>query len=76
MRMLLLYILFALLGQQTTVNGQQTPFLESENLKTSESEKGSEQQTISNESFLESEKSVNISGSRERSLQNCRILEL
>ena len=76
MRMLLFYILLALLGQQTTVNGQQTPFLESENLKTSESEKGSEQQTISNESFLESEKSVNISGSRERSLQNCRILEL
>ena len=61
MRMLLLYILLALLGQQTTVNGQQTPFLESENLKTSESEKGSEQQTISNEPFLESEKSVNIS---------------
>jgi len=59
--MLLLYILLALLGQQTTVNGQQTPFLESENLKTSESEKGCEQQTISNESFLESEKSVNIS---------------
>ena len=26
MRMLLLYILLALLGQQTTVNGQQTPF--------------------------------------------------
>ena len=61
MRMLLLYILLALLGQQTTVNGQQTLFLESENLKTSESEKGSEQQTISNEPFLESEKSVNIS---------------
>ena len=59
--MLLLYILLALIGQQTTVNGQQTPFLESENLKTSESEKGSEQQTISNEPFLESEKSVNIS---------------
>ena len=39
MRMLLLYILFALLSQQTTVNGQQTPFLESENLKTSKSEK-------------------------------------
>ena len=77
MRMILLYILLVAFGcQQTTVNGQQTPFLESENLKTSESEKGSEQQTISNESFLESEKSVNISGSRERSLQNCRILEL
>ena len=55
MRMLLLYILLALLGQQTTVNGQQTPFLESENLKTSESEKGCEQRTMSNESFLESE---------------------
>ena len=76
MRMLLFYILLALLGQQTTVNGQQTPFLESENLKTSESEKGCEQRAMSNESFLESEKSVNISGSRERSLQNFRILEL
>ncbi len=54
MRMLLLYILLALLGQQT-------PFLESENLKTSESEKGCEPRTISNESFSESEKSVNIS---------------
>ena len=59
--MLLLYILLALLGQQTTVNGQQTPFLESENLKTSESEKSCEQQTISNETFFETEKSVNIS---------------
>ena len=53
--MLLLYILLALLGQQTTVNGQQTPFLESENLKTSESEKGCEQRAMSNEPFLESE---------------------
>ena len=47
--MLLFYILLALLGQQTTVNGQQTPFLESENLKNSESEKGCEQQAMSNE---------------------------
>ncbi|MBE6341962.1 MAG: hypothetical protein E7065_01020 [Lentimicrobiaceae bacterium] len=61
MRMLLFYILLALLGQQTTVNGQQTPFLESENLKTSESEKGSEPQAMSNEPFSETEKSVNIS---------------
>ena len=48
MRMLLLYILLALLGQQTT-------FLETENLKTSESEKGCELRAMSNESFLESE---------------------
>ena len=61
MRMLLFYILLALLGQQTTVNGQQTPFLESENLKNSESEKGCEPRAMSNEPFLESEKSVNIS---------------
>ena len=61
MRIILLYILLALLGQQTTVNGQQTPFLESENLKTLESEKGCEQRTISNETFSETEKSVNIS---------------
>jgi len=54
MRMLLLYILLALLGQQT-------PFLESENLKTSESEKGSEPRAMSNETFFESEESVNIS---------------
>ena len=53
--MFLLYILLALLGQQTTVNGQQTPFLETENLKTSKSEKGSEQRAMSNETFLESE---------------------
>ena len=52
--MFLLYILLALLGQQTT-------FLESENLKTSESEKGCEQRTMSNETFSETEKSVNIS---------------
>ena len=77
MRMILLYILLVAFGcQQTTVNGQQTPFLETENLKTSESEKGSEPRAMSNESFFESEKSVNISGSRERSLQNFRILEL
>ena len=51
--MLLLYILLALLGQQTTVNCQQTPFLESE--------KGCEQRAMSNEPFSETEKSVNIS---------------
>ena len=61
MRMLLFYILLALLGQQTTVNGQQTPFLETENLKNSESEKGCEQRAMSNEPFSETEKSVNIS---------------
>ena len=61
MRMLLFYILLALLGQQSTVNGQQTPFLESENLKTSESEKSCEPRAMSHEPFLESEKSVNIS---------------
>ena len=42
MRIILLYILLALLGQQT-------PFLESENLKTSESEKGSEPRAMSHE---------------------------
>ncbi len=55
MRIILLYILLALLGQQTTVNGQQTPFLESENLKNSESEKGCEPRTMSHETFLETE---------------------
>ncbi len=59
MRMLLLYILFALLSQQTTVNCQQTPFLESENLKNSESEKGCEQRAMSNE-----QKSPNAQGSQ------------
>ncbi len=42
MRILLLYILFALLSQQTL-------FFESENLKTSESGKGSEQRAMSHE---------------------------
>ena len=37
------------------------PFLESENLKNSESEKSCEPRAMSNEPFLESEKSVNIS---------------
>ena len=56
MRIILLYILLVAFGcQQTTVNGQQTPFLESENLKNSESEKGCEQRTMSNETFLETE---------------------
>ncbi len=54
MRMLLLYILLVAFGcQQTTVNGQQTPFLESE--------KGCELRAMSNEPFSETEKSVNIS---------------
>ena len=62
MRMLLLYILLVAFGcQQTTVNGQQTPFLESENLKNSESEKSCEPRAMSNEPFSETEKSVNIS---------------
>ena len=55
MRMLLFYILLVAFGCQ------QTPFLESENLKTSESEKVCEPQAMSNEPFSESEKSVNIS---------------
>ena len=60
--MLLLYILLVAFGcQQTTVNGQQTPFLETENLKNSESEKSSEPRAMSNEPFSETEKSVNIS---------------
>ena len=42
MRILLFYILFALLGQQTT-------FSETENLRTSESGKGSEQRAMSHE---------------------------
>ena len=53
--MLLFYILLVAFGCQ------QTPFLESENLKNSESEKGCEPRAMSNEPFLESEKSVNIS---------------
>ncbi|MBE6342863.1 MAG: hypothetical protein E7065_05655 [Lentimicrobiaceae bacterium] len=52
MRMFLLYILLALLGQQTT-------FLETENLKTSESEKSCEQRAMSHE-----QKSPNVQGSQ------------
>ena len=52
MRMFLLYILLALLGQQTT-------FLETENLKTSESEKSCEQRAMSHE-----QKSPNAQGSQ------------
>ena len=73
MRMLLLYILLALLGQQTTVNGQQTPFLESENLKTSESEKGCEPRAMSHETFLESENlktSKSEKGSEQRAMSH------
>ena len=58
MRIILLYILLALLGQQTT-------FLETENLKTSESEKSCEQRAMSNETFLESE-NLKISESEKR----------
>ena len=53
--MLLFYILLVAFGCQ------QTPFLESENLKNSESEKGCEPRAMSNEPFSETEKSVNIS---------------
>ena len=50
MRRIWVFILFFAFGcQQTTVNGQQTHFFESENLKTSESEKGSEPRAMSNE---------------------------
>ncbi len=52
MRIILLYILLALLGQQTT-------FLETENLKTSESEKSCEPRAMSNE-----QKSPNVQGSQ------------
>ena len=46
----------------TTVNSQRTTdFLETENLKTSKSEKGCEPRAMSNETFSETEKSVNIS---------------
>ena len=46
----------------TTDNSQRTTdFLESENLKNSESEKGCEQRAMSNEPFSKTEKSVNIS---------------
>ena len=51
--MLLFYILLVAFGCQ------QTPFLESENLKTSESEKGCEQRALSNE-----QKSPNAQGSQ------------
>ena len=74
MRMLLLYILLVAFGcQQTTVNGQQTPFLESENLKNSESEKSSEQRAMSNETFLETENlktSESEKGCEQRAMSN------
>ena len=61
MRRLWIFILFlAISCQLSAVSGQQN-FSETENLKTSESEKGSEPRAMSNEPFLESEKSVNIS---------------
>ena len=49
MRIILLYILLVAFGCQ------QTPFLESENLKNSESEKGFEPRAMSNEPFSETE---------------------
>ena len=67
MRMLLLYILLVAFGCQ------QTPFLESENLKTSESEKGCELRAMSNESFLESENlktSESEKGCEQRAMSN------
>ena len=69
--MLLLYILLALLGQQT-------PFLESENLKNSESEKSCEPRAMSNEPFLESENLKNSEsekGCEPRAMSNEPFLE-
>ena len=61
MRRLWIFILFlAISCQLSAVSGQQN-FSETENLKTSESEKGCEQRAMSNEPFSETEKSVNIS---------------
>ncbi len=60
MRRIWVFILFIAFGcQQSTVNSQQTPFLESENLKTSESEKGCEPRAMSHE-----QKSPNVQGSQ------------
>ena len=79
MRIILLYILLVAFGcQQTTVNGQQTPFLESENLKTLESEKGCEPRAMSNEPFLESENLKNSEsekGCEQRAMSNESFLE-
>ena len=79
MRIILLYILLVAFGcQQTTVNGQQTPFLESENLKNSESEKGCEPRAMSNEPFLESENLKNSEsekGCEQRAMSNESFLE-
>ena len=69
--MFLLYILLALLGQQTT-------FLETENLKTSKSEKSCEQRAMSNETFLESENlktSESEKGCEQRAMSNESFLE-
>ena len=61
MRRLWIFILFlAISCQLSAVSGQQN-FSETENLRTSKSEKGSEPRAMSHEPFLESEKSVNIS---------------
>ena len=79
MRMLLLYILLVAFGcQQTTVNGQQTPFFESENLKTSKSEKSCEPRAMSNEPFLESENLKNSESEKScelRAMSNESFLE-
>ena len=61
MRRLWIFILFlAISCQLSAVSGQQN-FSETENLRTSKSEKSSEQRAMSNEPFSETEKSVNIS---------------
>ena len=51
-------------------------FLESENLKTSESEKSCESRAMSNEPFLESEKSVNISEICGNEKTNHRLVQI
>ncbi len=61
MRRLWIFILFlAISCQLSAVSGQQN-FSETENLRTSKSEKVCEQRAMSNEPFSETEKSVNIS---------------
>ena len=67
MRIILLYILLVAFGCQ------QTPFLESENLKNSESEKSCEPRAMSNETFFESENlktSESEKGCEQRAMSN------
>ena len=72
MRMLLLYILLVAFGcQQTTVNGQQTPFLESENLKNSESEKGCEQRAMSHEQRFQNTQSSQLEAQNLKKTVDC-----